>query len=135
MGKIDSIADIQNCNGLIDTAIGLFFEDFAQLYQDINWVVIERPLDDVKSSLARIGWPTWGTDALAKSLVKVKERAKLVVPFKDIDKRAPEIWKVCEIPYDFNRKYWTSMSKQNLQYTALPEKEPVLFKELLKRIG
>ena len=127
--------DMPNCNGIVDTGIGLFFEPISHLYQDVNWIVVERPTVEVKASLARLGWPAWGTDALASSLQKVKKRAKLVVPYDQIDKMAPEIWKACGIPYKFDKKWWDKMKAQNLQDTELPEKVPPLFIELAKWIG
>jgi len=119
-------------NGMADTGVSMYFSSVARMYQDVNWIVIDRPLKDVKASLARIGIPTWGMDALASSLKRVKERAKLIVPYNKIDDMAEEIWRVAQIPYEFDKEWWATMKQQNLQDVVIPEGRRALLEEIFK---
>lgn len=135
VADVDNLVDLPVCHGIVDTGVAFFYDQMRVLHQDAVWIVVKRNLDEVKRSLARIGVPTRAVDALAFFMKDIEKRAELVVPYDDLDKMAPDIWRVAGIREKFDPDWWSYMKQRNLEAPIEPALAERAIKELKKCLG
>lgn len=112
---ITNLGDIPRCSGFIDTGIVFFKDKFLSLYPYMPIIVIERPVEEVVKALKKKSLPSDWAYLAQERLEELKQRAVLVVPYNKINKSGELIWNACQIPYDFDENWWTTMCTLNLQ--------------------
>lgn len=117
----DSFYDLCQRPNVVISDSGLHITDFQERFPDHKTVLIERPIDDVFSSLLTyfhrqaLGRPSYAF--LSKQQRDLAKLEGLRVPYSEINNRLEEIHEYLDIPYD--ALYAQRMKGQNRQVEKL----------------
>jgi hypothetical protein len=132
LAECSSICDL-DCEGLVDTTAVMFWRTLVRKWPAAAFVIVKRDPDEVRESLRKIKAPCLVSIALTHLRRAEKELGQaLVVDYRDMNARLPEIWRVCKnTPFD---QAWTMQCvAQNIQCNPMAMRhrfDPARFKAL-----
>lgn len=97
----------------------LFLDELIKAFPDAKYVVIKRPLEEVKKEMRGMGlgdWDGWTLDISEKRMNEVmKDVDALIIDYHDLDEQAcKQIWDHC-IGTPFNSTRWRMLDGLDIQ--------------------
>ena len=132
LGKVESLDYLPKCAGISDTGAMFFYNELKDRFPEAKWIVIDRPLEEVKISMLAKGW---NIDLLEQAAVLLDRiQPVLRVSFDKIDHYRHEIWSACGMKQPLDEARWERLRHRNMQVGGLQD-APLLLEVRRKWLG